>query len=173
MRRLSLAVLALLCAAPALQAAEHRAPATQLADAPQLRAVLAAERGRVLILNLWDTYCVPCLREVPDLVRLQKQYADRGVRLLGLSMDEPGQLLTLVEPFRSRNFPEFHTYLRDAPELDTIVSVVDPAWNEILPTTYLIGRDGRVLRKIQGKRTAEQFEALINEALAASAAITG
>ena len=47
--------------------------------------------------------------------------------------------------------------------MDSIVSVVDPAWNEILPTTYLIGRDGQVAKKIQGKRTLEQFRELIKE----------
>jgi glutathione peroxidase-family protein len=49
--------------------------------------------------------------------------------------------------------------------MDTLVSVVDPAWNEILPTSYLIGRDGKVLKKIQGKKTREEFRALVEAAL--------
>ena len=56
-----------------------------------------------------------------------------------------------------------YTALRATADMDSIVSVVDPAWNEILPTTYLIGRDGQVAKKIQGKRTLEQFRELIKE----------
>jgi thiol-disulfide isomerase/thioredoxin len=126
-------------------------------DPQQLRQVLAAERGKVVILNLWGTWCAPCLREIPELVRLQRDLAAQGVVLIGVSMDEPSELATLVEPFRLKYFPTFHTYVRNAPDMDSVVSIVDPAWNEILPTTYLIGRDGKVARKIQGVRTYEQF----------------
>jgi thiol-disulfide isomerase/thioredoxin len=136
-----------------------------LANAAQLRARLAAEHGRVLILNLWGTWCVPCLREIPDLLEVERRLAPRGVRLLGLGMDEPAQRATLVEPFRAKHFPGFETLLRNEPDMDTLVSVVDPAWNEILPTTYLIGRDGKVFKKIQGRRSVDEFIALLEPAL--------
>jgi thiol-disulfide isomerase/thioredoxin len=141
------------------------APAAQLIDPAGLGKLLAARRGSVVVLNLWATWCVPCLREIPDLVALEKEFAQRGVSLVGLGMDDPGALAEQVEPFRRKNFPAFRTWLRSEPDMDALVSVVDPAWNEILPTTYLIGRDGKVARKIQGKRTLEQFRELILEVL--------
>ena len=55
--------------------------------------------------------------------------------------------------------------MSDEPDMDTVVSVVDPAWNEILPTTYLIGRDGQVARRIQGRKSLEEFRALVLELL--------
>ncbi len=140
-------------------------PATQLVDPAGLSKLLAERRGRVVVLNLWATWCVPCLREIPDLVALENEFAARGLVLVGLGMDDPGALATQVEPFRKKNFPAFRTWLRSEPDMDALVSVVDPAWNEILPTTYLIGRDGRLLKKIQGKRTLEQFRELILPAL--------
>ena len=139
------------------------APAAELIDAAGLRQRLAAQRGKIVVLNLWATWCVPCLREIPDLVAVAQELAPRGVTLLGLSMDEPSALAEQVEPFRRKHFPQFHTALRATADMDSIVSVVDPAWNEILPTTYLIGRDGQVAKKIQGKRTLEQFRELIKE----------
>lgn len=148
-------------AAPANGAAP--APAAELIDAAGLRQRLAAQRGKIVVLNLWATWCVPCLREIPDLVAVAQELAPRGVTLLGLSMDEPSALAEQVEPFRRKHFPQFHTALRATADMDSIVSVVDPAWNEILPTTYLIGRDGQVAKKIQGKRTLEQFRELIKE----------
>jgi len=150
--------------APAAARVAATAPAT-LATAAQLRARLDSERGSVLILNLWGTWCVPCLREIPDLLEVERRLAARGVRLLGVGMDETSQRATLVEPFRARHFPAFETLLRNEPDMDTLVSVIDPAWNEILPTTYLIGRDGKVFRKIQGRRSIDEFIALLEPAL--------
>jgi thiol-disulfide isomerase/thioredoxin len=144
-------------ATPSAASTVAAAPAARLVDPQQLGQVLAGERGKIVILNLWGTWCAPCLREIPELVRLQRDLAARGVVLIGVAMDEPGELASLVEPFRLKYFPAFQTYVRNAPDMDSVVSVVDPAWNEILPTTYLIGRDGKVARKIQGVRTYEQF----------------
>ncbi len=168
----ALLLAALLCSAGAAQAVEPaKSVAVQLADAAGLRAMLDRERaaGRVVILNLWGTWCAPCLREIPELVRLQRELASNRVTLLGVAMDEPGDLASLVEPFHRKYFADFVTLLRSTPDMDGMVSVVDPAWNEVLPTTYLIGRDGKVARKIQGARTYEQFRALVLEVAAATA----
>jgi thiol-disulfide isomerase/thioredoxin len=150
-------------AGAAAGAAVAVAPPAELIDPAGLRKLLAAQRGKVVVLNLWATWCVPCLREIPDLVALEKELAPRGVTLIGLGMDEPSALAGQVEPFRRKNFPAFRTWLRSEADMDALVSVVDPAWNEILPTTYLIGRDGKLARKVQGKRTLEQFRELIQE----------
>jgi thiol-disulfide isomerase/thioredoxin len=172
-RLLFIVLLACVCGAlPALPAAAAEPPVARpasggstLATATQLRARLEAERGKVLVLNLWGTWCVPCLREIPDLLEVERRLAARGVRLLGVGMDEPSQRATLVEPFRAKHFPAFETLLRNEADMDTLVSVIDPAWNEILPTTYLIGRDGKVFKKIQGRRSVEEFIALLEPAL--------
>ena len=99
---------------------------------------------------------------------LEQEFEERGVVVIGLGMDEPDTLANLVEPFRAKHFPGFRTYLRDAPDMDTVVSVVDPAWNELLPTTYLIDRDGNVVKRIQGKRSREQFRLEIEALLSRS-----
>jgi thiol-disulfide isomerase/thioredoxin len=140
--------------------ARDAAPA-QLADAVQFRKILDAERGKVVIVNLWATWCSPCLREIPDLVKLQQELAPRGVILIGLGMDEPDQLQNSIEPFRKKRFPALRSYIRNAPDLDTVVSVVDSAWNEILPTTYILDRKGQIAKKIQGARSYAEFRALV------------
>jgi thiol-disulfide isomerase/thioredoxin len=134
--------------------------------AAQLRQVLEKKHGNVVVLNLWATWCAPCIKEIPDLMRLEQDLGPRGVRLVGVAMDEPRELATRVEPFRLKFFPQFFTYARAETEMDAQVSFLDPAWNEILPTTYFIGRDGKVLRRVQGIKTYEQFRAMLEEILA-------
>lgn len=137
------------------------ASTVELISAAEFRSELAALRGKVVIVNLWATWCVPCLKEVPQLVKLADELANQGVTLLGVAMDDPSDRLALVEPFHRKFFPAFRTWQRAGSDMDTVVSVIDPAWNEILPTTYLLGRDGRVVERIQGVRSYEEFRAAV------------
>ncbi len=146
---------ALLGPAPPADAAEG---GLRLADPAAIRAELDRHRGKVVVLNLWATWCTPCLREIPDLMQLEGELAGRGLALVALGMDDPAEFAA-VEAFRAKHFVAFRSLLRATPDMDAAVSVVDPAWNELLPTTYLIGRDGQVARRIQGKKSLEQFRA--------------
>ena len=84
-------------------------------DAAGFKAVVQAERGSVLIVNLWATWCVPCLREVPDLLALAKEYEKQGVKLIGVSVDDPSPGAAVVEQFRKKYFPAFVTFARNGP----------------------------------------------------------
>lgn len=163
---LSAVVLAVCVAASAAVAAPPApAPAAHEVDPAAFREALRRERGRVVILNLWATWCSPCLKEIPDLVALAEELRGSGVTLIGVAVDDPTPGAAQVESFRKRYFPGFTTYARSGGELDDLASVIDPAWNEVVPTTYIIGRDGRVVERIQGKRTAAEFAAAARRAL--------
>lgn len=123
-----------------------------------LKAILQEEQGNVVVLNLWATWCAPCLVEIPDLQKLEADMADQNVSLIGISVDEPRGSTRHIEDMRDRRFPGFRTYARDRRDTDYLVSVVDPAWNEVVPTTYIIGRDGSVQTRIQGKKSLEEFK---------------
>ncbi len=96
-RHLSLKAAAALLAAASCTAAAQQIPATVPADAPErlvFRELNGAERrlseygGRVVVLNFWATWCIPCREEMPLLVGIQKRYAGRGVIVIGASADE-------------------------------------------------------------------------------------
>ena len=150
-RLAALLVAAAVCIAPA-----RAEGGIELASARQFSTILAAEQGKVVVLNLWATWCTPCLREIPDLMQLETEFSAQGLRLLAVGMDDPTELAR-VDAFRAKFFPAFRSYLRNEADMDTLVSVVDPAWNELLPTTYLIGRDGKVVKRIQGKKSLDDF----------------
>jgi thiol-disulfide isomerase/thioredoxin len=136
------------------------APAAQVIaiDAGQFREVLERHRGEVVLVNFWATWCRPCLKEIPDLLALENRYRDRGLRLVPVSLDEPADLDRSVLPFLRKWFPEFRSYLRLTPDMDGMVSVVDPAWNELLPTSYVIDRGGTVRVRLQGGKPRAAFE---------------
>jgi len=134
-------------------------------SAPGLQSLLESQRGRVVLVNLWATWCSPCLKEIPVLMRLEKEYRDEGLKLVAVAMDDPGDLESVVRPFRDKWFPGWPTYQRGEFEMDRLVSVIDPAWNEILPTSYLIGRDGSRVATLFGGKSYEDFEAALLDAL--------
>lgn len=150
-----------------LASASHAAAPTRPIAAGDLRAILAAEKGQVVILAVWATWCVPCLREIPELLDLQASMSPSPVRLIGVAVDEPEPGAATVEGFRRKHFPGLRTYARSGPEIDELVSVVDPAWNEVVPTTYVLDRAGRVIERLQGRKAPEEIRSVVERALRA------
>lgn len=136
----------------------------RLATGQELASTLAALHGKLVVLNLWGTWCTPCLKEIPDLMQLERELADHNLKLVAVAMDDPADL-AMVDGFRARFFPDLDSYLRNEPDMNALVSVVDSSWNTLLPTTYLIGRDGRVIKRIQGKKSLEALRSEVKALL--------
>jgi len=161
-RRVLLTV-TLTLAAVCVSAESTRVP---LLGAAELRTLLDQRSGQVVLVNFWATWCRPCLDEIPALQSLAERYRERGLVLVAVSLDEPEALDVVVQPFIDRWFPGFRSYLRREPSMDAMVSAIDPAWNEILPTSYLIDRDGRVARRLQGGQSEAEFAEALRPLLA-------
>ena len=78
-------------------------------DARGLAQAIAHEKGKVVLVNFWATWCVPCREEFPDLVRLEAAYRDKGLAVLGVSTDL-GRDLSAVEKFLATHKPGFPNY---------------------------------------------------------------
>lgn len=88
--RLTAALLAL----PWLPRVAAAGGSVEAVTAAGLRAALDAARGHVIVLNLWGTWCTPCLREIPGLVLLERELGERGMLLIGVAMDDASELET-------------------------------------------------------------------------------
>ena len=102
---------------------------------------LADFRGKIAIVNFWATWCAPCIEEMPSLNRLAERYADKGLQILGVSLDEDPDS---YRAFLTKNHISFLT-LRD-PSHDTS----ERYGTFKLPESYIISRDGRLLNKVIG-----------------------
>ena len=134
-------------------------------DSAGLRTLLDQQAGRVVLLNFWATWCRPCLEEIPALQELEARYDKSEFVLVAVSLDDLATAHDQVAGFIAKWFPGFSSWLSAEPDMDALVSVVDPAWNEVLPTSYVIDRDGRVVRRLQGGKPAEEFDAAVAAAL--------
>ncbi len=151
MRRASrtgaLAALLLAVAACSGETGGRRIAAVQVGEpAPAYQAVsLAGDsvslerlRDKVVLLNIWATWCIPCRTEMPELQRLYQQYAPRGLEVVGVSIDAGGEDAS-VQSF-AREYGMTFPLWRDP---DGRVSTTFAAIG--VPATYLIGRDGTLL----------------------------
>ncbi|HLL71682.1 MAG TPA: TlpA disulfide reductase family protein [Pyrinomonadaceae bacterium] len=123
---------------------------------------LADYKGKVVIINLWATWCGPCRREIPDFVEIQKDYAGRGVEVLGVtSVDERNteeDIKEFVKEFKIN-------YKIVKVETDDWASFLAPGYS--IPQTFVLGQDGRLLRKFVGysPQVAVMVRGLADQAL--------
>ena len=105
---------------------------------------LGALKGRIIVLNFWATYCVPCRKEMPDLAAIQNEYAALGVQVVGASADEAGDRAKVLQFIKETkvNFPIWTGA--------TTADMVRFGLGAALPGTVIIGRDGRVAKVISG-----------------------
>lgn len=112
-------------------------------DGKSLR--LSDLKGKVVILNLWATWCGPCRREIPDFIKIQEDYKGRGVEVVGITSEDERNTAEQVKEF----VEEFKINYK-------VVFIDEAGWAEFLaprysiPQTYVLGQDGRLLQKFVG-----------------------
>lgn len=151
--------------APALRPALLAPQTVEPLNAAEFRQLLAHHQGKVVLVNLWATWCAPCLKELPELAKLQEEYRDQGLVVLAVSLDEPDLLDTQVKRLARERAAGVATYLQTEAESDKFVSVVDRAWAEIMPTNYLLDRTGKVQTKLTGGKSYAEFAAALKPLL--------
>jgi cytochrome c-type biogenesis protein len=131
------------------------APDVQFAklDGGNLR--LSDLRGRVVVLNFWATWCVPCRSEIPALSAMEKSLGGEGLTVVGVSYDDTADL---IQDFQKELKQDYLVVLGGKD-----VGSQLPA--SPLPTTYIIDRQGRIREKFIGERTQAAFEAVIKPLL--------
>jgi thiol-disulfide isomerase/thioredoxin len=117
--------------------------------------------GKVIMLNFWATWCGPCQIEIPDFIDYQARYADKGLQIIGVGLDEKRKLRNFVRTV-GINYP----ILQADPEIQ--FSLLRHWGNTfaVLPFTVIIGRDGHLVFMQQGIFSREAFTRIVEPLLA-------
>lgn len=119
-------------------------------------------KDQVMLVNFWATSCTTCVKEMPDIVATHQKFADKGYRTVAVAMsyDRPDYVVNYAE---SNQLP-FDVVL-------DLTGEIAQAYNEVklTPTTYLVNRQGKIIKTIVGEPDFPALEALIEKALAGQA----
>jgi thiol-disulfide isomerase/thioredoxin len=135
----------------------------QVIDVHGYQNLVQQYRGRPLLINFWATWCEPCRDEYPMLNELSKEYAPKGLRVVGVNSDQDGDLI-LMRRFIARYKPAFPNYRKKPgkPEEEAEFNhAVLPEWRGELPATFVYDKDGRLIGHFFGARNRETYEATI------------
>jgi thiol-disulfide isomerase/thioredoxin len=124
----------------------------------------AQERGRVLLVNFWATWCDPCREEFPGLVRLYNTYHSHGLSVVAISMDEP-ESVPAIEQFLKSQGANFGSYRQHFKDFEALVNSINPRWGGGIPATFLYDRQGRLVASWEGATTFEEFEGAVKPLL--------
>ncbi len=138
-----------------------------LIDLDGYRKLLADHRGKPLLITFWATWCEPCREEYPLVNQLAKDYAARGLVVVGVDMDDDAEM-TLVHRFLDKNEPIFPNVRKKMGHEDAFVNGVDPRWHDVMPANFFYAADGRLIGFMTGGRPRQDFEQMIQATLAAS-----
>lgn len=107
----------------------------------ELNNIIASNKGKVIIINFFATWCPPCRKEIPELISLSKNYQDKGLQIIGISVDENGE--EAVIPFAQQvgfNYPVYLT----TQELNSSFNI------DAVPQIFLYDKNGKLITNIKG-----------------------
>ena len=119
--------------------------------------------GKVLVINLWATWCGPCRMETPELVRLHKEYQSRGVEMIALSTEDPDASAQMVLAFMR----EYNVNYQVGWATREVAQILMQGRTSI-PQSFIIGRDGRIVDRFVGfnpYETPAKLKQALEEAL--------
>jgi thiol-disulfide isomerase/thioredoxin len=137
----------------------------------QLKDVIVANKGKVVYLNFWATFCVPCRAEFPDIVKLQKTFGPQGLQVIEVSMNDhtdPSDMAAVAK-YLNQTQPPFPVYIASSVE-DSFYSGVSPKWEkdgEALPMTIVYDRNGDPVHYYEKALNFQQMEQDVKPLLAA------
>ena len=119
---------------------------------------LSQFKGKVILLDFWATWCVPCKAEIPGFIELQKKYGDQGLQIVGVSVDDSQPTAKKYALEMKMNYP---ILLADGKE--DILKAYDPVPS--IPVSVIIDRKGNIVARHLGIATTSVFESEIKPLL--------
>lgn len=115
----------------------------------ELRDLLKNNTDKLMLINIWATWCAPCIIEYPELVKLQRMYGNRAFKFISVSADNP-DAFDKVHAFLQSKHSAIDNYIFEEQNKYELIEAVDPGWNGALPYSMLIEPGGKIIYSNQG-----------------------
>jgi thiol-disulfide isomerase/thioredoxin len=161
-------VLLLICGCSAQEVdeapgAENINHSVSLIDEAGFRNLVFNRSGKILLINVWATWCIPCREEFPDLVKIANKYNARKVEVVGISADFPDEIESKVEPFLKSQHATFKNYVKNFEDDEAFINSVNPEWSGALPATFVYDANGDLRDSHFGENDLAGFQMMIEK----------
>ncbi len=129
---------------------------SQMIDLTGVRQPVKQWRGRILVVNFWASWCIPCKQEIPGFVVLQREFADRNVQFIGITLDDKPP----VQQFALRTGINYPLLMGDLESLVTARDMGDRTGE--LPFTAVIDASGQVIATHAGEFPADELRRILS-----------
>jgi thiol-disulfide isomerase/thioredoxin len=131
-------------------------------DRTGLEKLIKERNGRILFLNIWATWCAPCVEEFADLVKLSRAYPEHEVEVVGISADYPDEVESKILPFIKKHEVPFRIFVAKFEHQEDFINGVNPLWSGALPATLIYDQHGNQRLFLVGQGTFEGFKKAID-----------
>ena len=152
-----LVVLTLSCVLMSLALAADPAPNFKLSTMDGKTIELKQLVGKAVVVNFWATWCGPCRREIPSMIKIYEKYKARGLEIVGISLDRGGW--NDLKPFLAKTPIAYPIVLGGEPEAKAYGGI------EGIPTTFFVDRKGNIVSKTVGSMQEADFEKAVKSIL--------
>lgn len=159
---MKLALLLLLACASVLPAQQLLLKPVDEASYPRM---VAGYKGKVLLVDFWATWCVPCRKELPELVKLQAKLKARGLEIITISADEPETVNAAPKFLNDTGAAALPAYVKRAKDDDKFIGALDQKWQGALPALFLYDKTGKKVQAFFGETPIAKIEAAIAKLL--------
>jgi len=150
-------VLTFITTAGACTQSQGKAPNFSLKTADGKTVELAKQKGKVVVVNFWATWCGPCRAEIPGFIEMYERYKSKGLEIIGVSLDQDGW--NVVKPYVERMKVTYPVVVGDGALADAYGGI------EAIPTTFIVDKNGNILNRHLGYLSKQAFEKIIKDLL--------
>ena len=112
-------------------------------DFKNLQEFLNKKDETTYVINFWATWCLPCVKELPHFETLNKNYKDKGVKVILVSLDMPKKVETNLIPFMVKKKLQSEVIHLDDPDANSWIELVDKKWSGSIPATIIYNKTSR------------------------------
>jgi thiol-disulfide isomerase/thioredoxin len=128
-------------------------------DDEGLKNIISQRNGKILFLNIWATWCVPCVEEFPAIVKLSNKYNGNNFEVIALSVDLPSETKSKIAPFIKKQGADFRVIVAEEKSSNDIIDMLDSEWSGAVPVTFIFDKTGKQRKMLTGAQTYEQMAA--------------
>jgi thiol-disulfide isomerase/thioredoxin len=140
-------------------------PSVEPIDVKGIEHLVHIRNGKILFLNVWATWCQPCVEEFPDLVKLYNDYQNAVVDIAAISVDYPDEVDSKILPFLASQHVPFKVYVANIKKDEDLINELNPSWSGAVPATFIFDANGKQRAFMFGQKTLKVFKAEIDSVL--------